>query len=92
MRNASAPAGNRIWDLDERLWTGGTALHLPLDGAARCWICRNPASPALVVFPDTKQAALFCSDWETLFPGERVLLLHEIPLTPHGVQDRALPV
>lgn len=92
MRNVSATQRNSIWSLDERLWTGGSALHLPLDGAARCWICRNPASPALLVFPDTKQAALFCSDWETLFPGEQVRLLQEIPLTPHGVADRALPV
>ncbi len=83
---------NRIWDLDTRLWTGGAALHLPLDGAARCWAFRNPGSPALLVFPDQKQAGIFCSDWETLFPEEPVRLLQEIPLTPGGMTDRALPV
>lgn len=92
MKKVSAPKRNRIWDLDEELWTGGAALHFPPDGAARCWICRNPPSPALLVFPDKKQAETFCSDWEVLFPEEQVCLLNEIPLTPHGVRDKALPV
>lgn len=92
MKKTSAPRRNRIWDLDESLWTGGAALHFTPDGAARCWICRNPPSPALLVFPDKKQAEAFCSDWEVLFPGEGISLLHEIPLTPRGIRDKALPV
>ncbi|MGI6784724.1 MAG: DEAD/DEAH box helicase [Aminivibrio sp.] len=92
MKKISAPGRNRIWNLDESFWTGGAALHFTPDGAARCWICRNPPAPALLVFPDKKQAEAFCSDWEVLFPGEAVSLLHEIPLTPRGVRDKAMPV
>ena len=92
MRKAVTQEDNTIWNLDERFWTGRVALHMPLEGAARCWICRTPPSPALVVFPDGKQAAQFCSDWETLFPQEAIHFMEEIPLTLHGLQDRALPV
>lgn len=92
MEKTGTSRRNRIWDLDTQLWTGGAALHLPLDGAARCWAFRNPEHPALLVFPDQKQAGIFCSDWETLFPEEPVRLLQEIPLTPGGMTDRALPV
>lgn len=92
MTKAAIQEGNTIWNLGERFWTGRVALHMPIEGAARCWVCRTPPSPALVVFPDGKQAAQFCSDWETLFPQEEIHYLQEIPLTVHGIKDRALPI
>lgn len=90
MRNASGASRNQIWNLDDVFWNGGAALHFPLSGAARIWICRNPAFPAVVVFPDQKQASLFYGDWKTLFPEENIYLLLEIPLIPQGISNKAL--
>ncbi len=92
MSTLSRNAENRIWSREKNLWSSGTALHLPLDGGARCWICRAPQGPALVVLPDGKQAGTFVGDWRTLFPEENAFLLPEIPLTPTALSGRALPL
>lgn len=92
MTSLSEKTENRIWSREKSLWTSGAALHLPLDGAARCWICRAPGQSALVVLPDGKQARTFLADWRTLFPEENAFLLPEIPLTAEGVSGRALPL
>lgn len=83
---------NRVWDVEEALWKQGASLHLPVDGAARCWVCRAPQGPVVAVFPDAKQAGTFLADWKALFPEEPVGYLQEIPLTPQGISNKALAV
>ena len=89
------PAGtrkNKVWEIEETLWKQGAAVHLPVDGAARCWICRAPRERTVAVFPDPKQAGIFLADWQALFPEEPASYLQEIPLTPQGVSSKALSV
>ncbi len=83
---------NRIWDIGNALWKQGASVHLPVDGAARCWICRAPQARLVAVFPDAKQAGLFIGDWKALFPEEPAEYLQEIPLTPQGIANKALAV
>ena len=92
MSPLSRKTENKLWSRERNLWTSGAALHLPLDGAARCWICRAPEKPVLVVLPDGKQTQTFLADWRTLFPEENAFLLPEIPLTAEGIAGRALPL
>ncbi|GAB1486754.1 hypothetical protein MASR2M79_18050 [Aminivibrio sp.] len=90
MTSLSEKTENRIWSREKSLWTSGAALHLPLDGAARCWICRAPGQSALVVLPDGKQARTFLADWRTLFPEENAFPPGNLS-TAEGVSGRALP-
>ncbi|NLD97058.1 MAG: transcription-repair coupling factor, partial [Synergistaceae bacterium] len=83
---------NRVWDVEEALWKQGVSIHLPVDGAARCWVCRAPQGSVVAVFPDAKQAGTFLADWKALFPEEPVGYLQEIPLTPQGISNKALAV
>ncbi len=81
-----------VWEAGSDLWTQGAPLHLSVDGAARCWICRAPPVPVVALFPDSRQAATFLEDWRSLFPAEHAEYLQEIPLTPQGVANSALAV
>ena len=81
-----------VWEAGSDLWTQGAPLHMSVDGAARCWICRAPPVPVVALFPDSRQAATFLEDWRSLFPAEHAEYLQEIPLTPQGVANSALAV
>ncbi len=81
---------NTVWDIGSALWRQGAPIHLSLDGAARCWICRAPRAPAVAVFPDSKQSSTFFDDWNSLFPEAPATLLVETPLTNQGIENKAL--
>lgn len=79
-----------VWDIGSALWKQGAPIHLSVDGAARCWICRAAKTPFITIFPDNHQALTFFDDWNALFPEVPARLLVEPPLTQQGVENRAL--
>ncbi len=74
---------NRLYDLDSASWRKNTAVHLPVAGAARPWICRGMDVSLLVVLPDSRQARDFAADGDSMrgfFALPDVQMLPEIAI------------
>ena len=64
-------------------WRKNTLFHLPVAGAARPWVCREPAHPLLILLPDSRQTRDFAADADAMrgfceLPAVRTL--PEIPI------------
>ena len=79
-------------DVDGELWERGGRVHDRAGGAACAWSCgeKFAKGPFLALLPDTRQAADFVSDRQTLFPDTPVHLLNELPLTAQTIGSRPL--
>ncbi|MDL2264448.1 hypothetical protein LJC31_07340, partial [Synergistaceae bacterium OttesenSCG-928-I11] len=55
-----------LQSLPRKMWERNRALHLPVGGAARPWICRGFTYPLLVVLPNSRAARDFVADAEAM--------------------------
>jgi hypothetical protein len=76
----------------QELWERGARIHNRGGGAAYAWSCGEKLSKGhlLALLSDTRQAADFVSDRQTLFPDTPVHFLNELPLTAQTIGSRPL--
>ncbi len=78
-----------IFSADSRLWNVSAAVHIPSEGALRCWICRDADAPLLVLFPDSRRARDFVCDAKELKLFKNPELLPEFAFTDEDAQNSA---
>lgn len=73
----------RLCALDAKSWRKNVALHIPVAGAARPWICRETEFSLLIILSDSRQTRDFVADADSLrssFPLPNVHTLPEISI------------
>ncbi len=78
--------------ISPELWEKGGALHLPVRGGAEPWLCGHPEFPLLIILPDFTRVRDFAWDWKTLWGGEGIRVLEELPLDEGKALHRPLQV